>query len=159
MGCRLGARRGEIQRLLTLLTDEQQREAIEYDLIALGHRLDEVGTEALSWRDLWVIYQQAPPTSAIVLATYPEASIWQLQEHLLAGILDAVRVANWQRGRARRNEYPAPVPRPGIEPGGDDYIGSVSVKPVPMDEMADWLGWDDAMTPWRPKDTEPEAAK
>lgn len=155
MGRRLRARLGEIQSLLTLLSDEQQREAIEYDLIALGLRLEDAGSERLSWRDLWVIYRQAPPTAAIVLATNPDATIWQLQEHLQAGILDALHVANWQRGRARRHEYPDPVPRPGVEPKSTK-VGSGAIS---MEEMAERLGWNDAMTPWRPTaDDEAEVA-
>lgn len=38
----------------------------------MGLRLDWLGTEALSWRDLLVITQQSPATSALTRARYPE---------------------------------------------------------------------------------------
>lgn len=97
-----------------------------------------------------MIVGQAPPTSAIVAAQHPQAAIWGLQEHLLAAVLDAVRVANWQRGRAKRSEYPQPIPRPGVEPDQQ----KIGAEPIPMDEMTDWLGWNEADAPWRPDATE-----
>lgn len=146
---RLGARRGEIAGLLILLADEQKREALEYDLLALGLRLDDLGTRRLSWRDLWVVVRQAPRSSAIVLATDPD-SRWGLPEQLLAAAVDALRAANWQRGRARRHEYPKPIPRPGVEPESKTFGGEA----LPVDEMNEWLGWSDVVAPWRPTKTE-----
>lgn len=94
-----------------------------------------------------MIVHYGPPTSALAVALDPEASVWQLQEHLLAGILDAVRVSNWQRGRARRHEYPQLIPRPGVE--GPESIGSGGIS---MEEMAAALGWDESVIPVRPPD-------
>lgn len=66
-----------------------------------------------------------------------EAS-WGLTELLLAEAVDALRIANWQRGSGKRSEYPKPLPRPGVEPESLTY-GS---KPVPIDELDEWLGWN-----------------
>lgn len=74
--------------------------------------------------------------------------MWGLPEQLLATIADAVRIANWQRGRALRREFPDPIPRPGIEPTATT-LGSGGIS---MEEMAERLGWTDALTPWRPQE-------
>jgi hypothetical protein len=48
-----------------------------------------------------------------------------------------VRVANWQRGSGKRTDYPKPIPRPGVEPDSKTYGRGA----IPIDDMADWLGW------------------
>lgn len=132
-----GYRRGGIRSLLELI--RQHREALEYDLIALGLRLDWLGSSRLSWRDLWVVVRQSPRTSALFRAIHPDAAEWGLTEQLLAAAFDALQVANWQRGRARRHEYPKPLPRPGVEPDERQTFGKGGID---MDEMARRLGWE-----------------
>lgn len=112
-------------------------EAVEFDLIGLGLRLDWLGSESLSWRDLWVIVRQSPRTSALFRATNPDAADWGLAEQLTAAVFDAVQVGNWQRASGKRHERPRPIPRPGVEPEGKTF-GST---PIPMHEMAERLGW------------------
>lgn len=60
---------------------------------------------------------------------------WSLMNLLLAEVVDNTRVANWQRGNGRRQDYPKPIPRPGYEPDEKTY-GSGA---LPLDEMAEWL--------------------
>jgi len=136
----LRCRRGGIRGLLELI--RQHREAIEYDLIALGLRLDWLGSERLTWRDLWVIVERQASSSALARAVDPEGSAWGQLEHLVAGMFDALQVANWQRGRARRSDFPKPLPRPGVEQEAQ-LVGSGGG--IPMDEMARRLGWTDMM--------------
>lgn len=62
---------------------------------------------------------------------------WDLRAFLIAEVIDALNVANWQRGAGRRSDYPKPYPRPGVKPDSTTY-GS---QPIPIDEMAEWLGW------------------
>lgn len=100
-------------------------------------RLDWLGTLALSWRDLLVIVNQLPRTSALARAMNPEAAQWGSVEHLLAAIFDSVEWGNWQRSNNPHAPRPKPTPRPGITEG-QKYGG----KPVPMDEMARLLGWE-----------------
>lgn len=66
-----------------------------------------------------------------------EESEWTLANLLLAEVADAVRVANWQRGSAKKNEYPKPIPRPGVKPTTQTYGKGA----LPIDDMAEWLGW------------------
>jgi hypothetical protein len=121
---------------LLALLDEYQ-EAVEFDLIALGLRLRNVGSEDFSWRDLLVVIRQSSPESALFRALNPKDFQWGLSELLLAEIADAANVANWQRGGGKRRDYPKPIPRPGVEPDEQKY----GAKPIPIDEMAEWLGW------------------
>lgn len=124
--------------LLSLLaTIEEYREAVEYDLIVLGLRLRDVGTDRLSWSDVYTLLSQAPRSSALFRALYPEEHEWNLTSLLLAEVVDAVRVANWQRGSGKRADYPKPIPRPGVTPESTTYGKGA----VPIDEMAEWLGW------------------
>lgn len=46
-------------------------------------------------------------------------------------------VANWQRGGGKRADQPKPLPRPGV----DDGVRKFGKGALPMDQMADWLGW------------------
>lgn len=62
---------------------------------------------------------------------------WGLTEQLLAAAVDALHAANWQRGAGKNRDRPKPIRRPGIEP--DKKYGSQA---IPIDEMADWLGWE-----------------
>lgn len=127
---------GGIRGLRELIAEH--KEAVEFDLISHGLRLDWLGSELLSWRDLWVLIRWSPRGSALDWATNPEAAEWGLPEHLLASVFDALQIANWQRGSAKRRDFPEPLPRPGVTPKGASFGKGA----IPMDEMADFLGWD-----------------
>ncbi|WP_051432586.1 hypothetical protein [Promicromonospora kroppenstedtii] len=125
----------DLHALLETLDDDEHREAIEADLIALGLRLRHAGTDALAWHELYAVIRHLPRTSAFYRATHPDDHEWSLDALLLAEVADALRVANWQRGGGRRHEYPKPIPRPGVEPESTTYgKGAVSI-----DEMEAWL--------------------
>lgn len=116
--------------------------AVEYDLIALGLRLDDLGTERLTWRDLWVIVQHSPRESAIARAVGAEEAVWSLTDHLLATVIDVLNIANWQRENAGRPRGKSPtrrpkrIPRPGVE-GEHKTVGS---EPIPIKDFEAW--WD-----------------
>lgn len=84
--------------------------------------------------------RHSPPDSALNRAIDPAAAEWGQAEHLLAGLFDALQVANWQRGSAKRRDFPKPLPRPGVEPEAN-FIGAGTG--IPMDEMARRLGWSE----------------
>ena len=112
-----------------------------YDLIGLGLRLRDLGTERLSWGDLRVIVQQSPPGSALFRAMNPDDWQWTFEAQLIAEAADQLRVANWQRSGGKKRDYPKPIPRPGVEPDSKTFGGKGA---LPYDEMADWLGWSAA---------------
>lgn len=65
-----------------------------------------------------------PADAALWRSVNPERATWTLERHLLAGAVDALRVANWQRAGSKRNKRPKPLPRPGI--GEPSRIGDPS---------------------------------
>ncbi|MGV3564224.1 MAG: hypothetical protein ACO1ON_13180 [Nocardioides sp.] len=138
MAGRLGHHRGGIAGLLTLLDEHQ--EAIEYDLLTVGLRLDWLGTERLSWRDLLVIIRQSPRTSAYARAIHGDEALWGLSDHLLAEVVDALAWANWQRAGQRYAPKPKPIPRPGRK-GKTQRVGS---EPLPIAELDTWIATAEA---------------
>lgn len=128
----------DLQALLETLEDDEHRAAIEADLVALGLRLRHVGTDVLTWHELYAVLTHLPRDSAFFRATHPDEHEWDLQALLLAEIADALKVGNWQRGEGKKSEYPKPIPRPGIEPDSQTYGKGA----IPIDQMAAWLGWD-----------------
>lgn len=137
MAGRLERHGGGIAGLLKLLRDEKQREAIEYDLIALGLRLDWLGTAALSWRDLLVIVRQARPGGAIYAQLGGEAARWGLSEQLLAEIIDTARILVWQQTKDGQDgvNQPQPLPRPGVKV--DE--GRIGTEARSIEDMQAWL--------------------
>ena len=127
--------RGGIHALIELI--DEHPEEFEYDLISHGLRLRQLGTDMLSWRDLWVIVRQQPRESALARAMDPEDSAWGLSEQLLAAIADASHVRVWQAGSGKRSDRPKPIPRPGVEKGSKTVHRH---EVLPAGEMASWLG-------------------
>lgn len=116
----------------------EHKEAIEYDLICLGLRLDWLGTKRLSWRDLLVIVRQSPRTSALKRATLGEQAEWGLSEQLAAASFDVLAWLKWAQTEdgAKGRNHPEPLPRPGVEPRGDN---SATGRAVELIDMAEWL--------------------
>ncbi|WP_036959376.1 hypothetical protein [Promicromonospora kroppenstedtii] len=50
----------DLHALLETLDDDEHREAIEADLIALGLRLRHAGTDALAWHELYAVIRHLP---------------------------------------------------------------------------------------------------
>ncbi len=126
---------GGIRSLLTLVDEHQ--EAIEYDLIALGLRLRDLGSAGFTLRDLWVIVQQSPASSALARSSDVDAG-WTLEAMLLAEVADVARDDWWATHNGREQDRPKPIERPGRRPDTTVY-GSGA---LPIEEMASWLGWD-----------------
>lgn len=99
-------------------------------------RLDWIGSEWLSWRDLKVIVHHAQIGSPLAVAMGGERADWTRVMQMLADIWDAVAAGNWQRGGGK-GPKPKPYPRPTKK--DTTRIGS---DPLPLDEMAAWLGWN-----------------
>ncbi|WP_310962153.1 DUF5361 domain-containing protein [Nocardioides terrisoli] len=133
----LGVDRGGIASLRRLIAEH--KEALEYDLIRLGLRLDWLGTPELSWRDLLVLVRQAPESSAIRRALLGDSAGWGLPEHLLARLSDQVANLVWLQTEdgAKGVNRPVPLPRPGVEPVADE--SRMGGRAVDLIDMAEWL--------------------
>lgn len=98
-----------------------------------------------------MIVTHLPRGSALVRVIEGDDHPWGLAEQLLAAAVDALNAANWQRGEGKQRDKPAPIPRPGVAPDKTTY----GAQAIPMDEMADWLGWSKELAtpePVRPVD-------
>lgn len=122
---------------------EEHGDAVEYDLIALGLRLRDLGSAAFNWRDLWVVVKHAPSSSALTLSVDGTETIeWDLTRQLLADVADTLHLLWWAKttdGQANppRNQ-PEPIPRPGVE----DDTKRIGDEPMDFDEMRAWLDGD-----------------
>ena len=124
-------RLGGIRGLLRLL--DEYGEAIEYDLICLGLRLDWLGSEALTWRDLLVIVKKSPLSSAFSVEL--RGHTWTVAEYLAALQVDMLRGLSWQTGGGK-GQKPKPIPRPEKK----DSVGRG--RGVTIEEANRRLGWD-----------------
>ncbi|WP_324188420.1 DUF5361 domain-containing protein [Nocardia higoensis] len=131
-----GSQPGGILGLDALL--EEHGEAVEFDLIALGLRLRQLGTDVLSWRDLLAIIRWLPAESALLRSMDPVGSRWQVSQHLLAEMTDSLRWLVWaktpdaQQGRNR----PEPIARPGKKTDRE-RVGTATA----IDQMNTFLEW------------------
>lgn len=103
--------------------------------MAVGLRLRHVGTEVLTWGDLRDFIIHGKTDTALALATHGETVLWNITDHLLAVIADALHGANWQRGGGKGMQ-PKPIPRPGVE----DNTTGFGKDPIPISEFDQW--WD-----------------
>lgn len=132
MAGRRGDHRGGIVGLWEL--HEEHPSALEHELIRLGLRWRNVGTPELSWRDVMIIVAEAPVESALTRARYEREHL--RLEHLLEALHYQLAVANVQRGnqsKAKKEDFP-PIPDWALD------SNTIGKKPLPMDEMAAWLG-------------------
>ena len=104
----------------------------------------------LNWRDVQVVILEADQGSAIARCELVESAFWTVDTHLLAGVLDALNGANFQRGGGR-GERPSPVPRPDMPTApaesapseGSTLFGGTDgfeMDSVSIEEMNEWLG-------------------
>jgi hypothetical protein len=136
MASRFGCHCGGTLSLHKLI--KKHGEAIEYDLIQHGLRLDDLGSGRLSWRDLKVIVTRMPPQkSALQQELASQDAGWTLTNHLLAEAVDSLHLLLWAKtkdGYKNRNR-PHPIQRPGRR---RERLGK---QPLGISEIRDWLGW------------------
>lgn len=104
-------------------------------------RLRDFPSARLSWRDLLVIVQCAPPDSPLARVMEPEVAA-QLDTQLLRSIEYSVRWLAWSKTRDGHNgrrppehvrfPWEEPQRKPGIQ---GDAMG--------LDEAVEWLGWSE----------------
>lgn len=122
--------------------------AVEYDLLRIGKHLDDVGTPALSWRDLWVLITHAQPETATFKALNPD---WQHTHEVefLRSIEFRLRWLQWAKtGDAeKRRNVPELWPLPwDPKPKTSTYKGDA----LPVDELNKIIGWTpEQIAQWR----------
>ncbi|NJQ04294.1 hypothetical protein [Streptomyces lonarensis] len=82
----------------------------------MGLDLDDIGSPRLTWGRLWRLIHVMPRTSrsAYAWAKTAEGGAWPIDIELLAGSVDALSVANWQRSKkaSQASSAPKPIKRP-----------------------------------------------
>ena len=115
---------------------------MEADLIRAGMRLRWFyDTDSLdySWRDLLVLIRHSPKGSAYYSLESGEESLWGVQEHLTANLVDLTNILVWFKtkdGSKGRNR-PKPIPRPGMQEPGKKKHGGAK---IPAKKLAELLG-------------------
>lgn len=92
---------------------------------------------AISWRELLTLVRRWQRTPGTALCESVHGEQWGATEHLLATVLDALGIANWQRAGNRSAPRPKPVPRPGQTTPGARGLGRDA---IPIDRFDAW--WD-----------------
>ena len=141
MAGRFGCHRGGIRSLLDLI--DRYEEAVRYDLLTMGLRLDWVGTEDLDWADFKAFIAGLPSTSALVQTIRPD-EMWDLHAHLLAAIADRLAVLDWHfvtsklPKRKRTPPAPKPIQRPGVAQPEVNVIGGKG-DGLTLEQMDAWI--------------------
>lgn len=112
MDCGFGGKHGGIWGLYELVSE--YREAVHYDLLALGLSPRLIGTPRFGWDDFAVWVKFMPASSQLFQAV--RGPQWSAELHMLANIFDTVAAANWQRGGGKGGR-PKPIKRPGGKSG------------------------------------------
>lgn len=60
-----------------------------------------------------MLVRHLPADSAVARSLHGEVADWTVTDHLLACVIDALHVANWQRVGDKNAPRPKPLPRPG----------------------------------------------
>lgn len=63
--------------------------------------------------------------------------MWTIDRHLAALTIDQLAVANWQRGPAKKKDYPKPIPRPGVNTGRTRIGDASRLTPVQARTLLD----------------------
>lgn len=117
-------------------------EAVEREFINVGLRLRDVGTADFSWHDAYVVIHTSmgDQHSHLARAVDPKEALWDLTPWLLAELLYWIQVLAWQNAQDVNAPKPQRIDRPGVvnDRADESQFGS---EPVPVEEMADWLGW------------------
>ncbi|AOQ28882.1 tail assembly chaperone [Mycobacterium phage Thyatira] len=92
----------------------QVEDAIRRDLIVVGREFDD---GSLSWDDLYAFIFAAPPGTAVFHAVEKG---WLTTDYLLAHLIDAQRINNWQATEGAQANPPRNVPEPFPRPGDEE---------------------------------------
>lgn len=80
--------------------------------------------------------QHLPADAALNREREPDGVVWDLHAHLLAGVFDVLRQANWQRAGDKHATKPKPLPRPGVKDAAVHY-GKTDLPPEQAQAILD----------------------
>lgn len=106
-------RQGHAGKILSLLeVIDNHEEAVRADLIRIGLRLTDIGTEAMSWEDFHAWIRYADPKSAVYRSR--EGHSWSIETAILANLYDVMiwLLYAFIRSKGGRMRKPKPFPRP-----------------------------------------------
>ena len=121
---------------------EDNREAVENDLLRVGYTLNDVGV-SLSWDALKSFLTYSRPDSALYRKINPEMSEWASQiktNYILADIYDQLSATNMMLRALvthKRSRPPEPYKRPGMKDKRVQRMGSKPLESVT--EMREWI--------------------
>ncbi len=125
---------GGIAGLVRLLSEHG--EAVEFDLIRLGLRLDWLGSEALSWRDLLVIVRQSGPESALWRVENGHSPLFDAE--LARSMEYSLRWLVWAKSKDAQRNANRPEPwQFAWEKKPNEYLGDVMTR----EEFDRVMGW------------------
>jgi len=108
-----------------------------------GLDLDDLWAGDLRPTVLLELVDNLSPQASLWRALDPDV-VWDLPGTLLALLVDEIRVLRWEFERVNfkgKNRPPDPLPRPGVKPPEDKATFGGGASALPIDEMAEWLGW------------------
>jgi hypothetical protein len=120
----------------------ENREAVESDLLATGYTLDDVGA-SLSWDALKSFLAYARPDSALYRKMNPEMSDWSTitkTNFILADIFDQLSIVNMYLRTIvthKRGKPPEPYKRPGAKKTNTQHMGKAPLANIT--EMREWI--------------------
>lgn len=141
---------GGIYALLDL--HDAHPHALERELIALGVRWRDVGSEGFTWGDAWAVANAPAPGSALYVAMTPESRGWSADTYVMADLWDAIAQNTYVLVRANggKGRKPKPYPRPGVKPTHAE-TKTFGYKPMTIPELRKVLGWDKPAEPTAPR--------
>lgn len=114
-------------------------EALTYDLLTVGMRLRDLGTDALTWEELLAVVRQQPQDSALGRAVHGADVAWGLPEQLLAAIADTLAMQFWADHNRRKAHKPKPIERPGVTETETAVFGNAD-SAMTIEDFDLWLG-------------------
>ena len=131
---------GGIARCLAVIAEHP--DPLAYELLGRGLRIEQLGSDDLTWRDLALIIAYPRPGTPLHAALHGADARWDgIEPQLLAIIADRLGHITWQIGGGANTDPPPPL-HPGAARAGapDDEDGPVADEDAySMDELADLL--------------------
>lgn len=139
MGQRIVGRCPKIWGLIDLHDDYP--EAFEATLIERGLRWDDIGSDQLTWRDVYALFSTLPFDAPINRAKDKQWWWYHPAMEVLVGIFEATQLTAAvveKQPKLKKSNLPKPIPRPWDTQKDEKKLGD---NPLPLDDMKAAIGW------------------